>query len=180
MKSLRQIDWLGGVVLCALVLGAVLGPIRWKVTERSRMIGDQRAALEGLAERENVENRLARTREQMTALQTRIADLHRSFPSRTELDTFLTEIHRLARDTDTELVRVVPERARPGEAFSKMPIRIEAVASFQAFYRFLWGLDRMARLSQVENLKITRAPTDRVCKVEMTLSIFVSTAGEVL
>jgi len=177
MKSLRQIDILGAALIAALVLTAFAGPIRAKMAERGTLVAQRESALLTLAERGTLEERLGRAEEEVTTLRENIEVLHRSFPPRKELDSFLSELNQLARSTDTELVRVVPGASREGDVFSMMAIQLEARGSFESFYHFLWGLDRMTRLSQVETLRLSHA-AEGTCSAEMTLYIFVSARGQ--
>lgn len=177
MKSVRQVDLVGTAVLCVLVLGSVLGPIRAKITERNQIIARRQSALIGLAEQENIEKRLQETQEEFETHEDRIAELHRSFPSQRELDSFLSELNQMARLADTELLRVVPGAFREGDVFSRVAVQVEAHASFENFYRFLLGLDQMGRLSQVEKLSVSVTPSSGVCSIQMTLCIFISTEG---
>ncbi len=177
MKSLRQIDVLGAAVAGVLVLVALIGPIRAMTLERSRLITERQSALLSLTEQEALEERLRRAEDEVGTLRANIELLHRSFPPRKELDSFLSELNELARSTNTELARVVPGSTREGDVFSMVAIQIEARAPFEGFYRFLWGLDRMTRLSQIETLGISHEPESRTCTIQMTLYIFVSARG---
>ena len=178
MKSVRQINIIGVAVACALALVALVGPVRAKVAERSRMVAQHRSALLSLAEQQKVEARLDRAQKEIESLSTSIAELQRSFPPRKELDSFLSELQELARSSRADLVRVVPGDSRQGDVYSTVRVHVETRAAFDDFYRFLWGLDRMTRLSQVESLRISRDGTSDACTIQVTLCIFVSARGE--
>lgn len=178
-RSVRKIDYLGAGLLCALVVLAVIGPIRSKLVERNRMIAERTSTLDDLAERETLESQLWLAREETEALRARISELHRSFPPRRELDSFISELNQLAESTGTDLIRVIPGDIREGEDFSRIAVQVEASARFDGFYRFLWGLGRMARRSQVENLKVSLDSSGRTCSIQMTLHIFLSARADV-
>jgi Tfp pilus assembly protein PilO len=177
MKSARHVDLIGSGILSVLVVVGLVGPIRAKVVERDRIVEQREKARLQVVEQEKMENRLRQAREETEALSNKIAEIHRSFPSEQAIDSFLAELNEHAAASGTDLVRVVPGAAHEEDVFSRVPIQIEARASFDEFYRFLWGLERMTRQSQVESLRITRDGSNDRFRVEMTLHIFVSRRG---
>ena len=177
MKSIRQIDLLGAAVLAVLVCATLAGPVRARISEHGRLAAQHRTTLLRLAEYGELENRLLSTEEEVASLKENIETLHRSFPPRKDLDSFLSELNGLARSTGAELVRVVPGTSREGEVFSMTAIQMEARSSFENLYGFLWGLNRMTRLSQIETLGVTCDPNTGVCTAEITLHIFISARG---
>jgi len=174
VRSPRQIRTAGIALLAVLGAAAAAGPGRALVLERSRLAHRQQAAWAELQERGSVERQLDVAREETETLRAEIDRVHRSLPERLDLDDFLSEIHDLARATDTDLLRVAPGSTHPGDVVSRVTIDIEARATFESLFAFLSRLDGMARLNQVESLKITEDPAGETCDARLSLSIFVS------
>jgi Tfp pilus assembly protein PilO len=174
VRSPRQIRTAGIALLAVLGAAAAAGPGRALVLERSRLANRQEAAWAELKEQDAVENQLQLARQEVDGLRAEIERVHRSLPERLDLDDFLSEIHDLARATDTDLLRVAPGSTYPGDIVSRVTIEIEARATFENLYGFVSRLHRMARLNQVESLKITRDPAAETCDARISLSIFVS------
>jgi Tfp pilus assembly protein PilO len=177
MDPLRKIDVLGVAIACGLFAAAVLVPVRSNLAEQKHLRAQRASAMVGLAEREEIETRLLQAREEIGTLKAGITELRHSFPTRKEVDSFLSEIYGLARATDTELIQVVPGAAREGKDYSTVIIQIDARAPFEKFYRFLWGVDRMTRLSRLESLRISHDRSTDICTIKMNLYIFVSARG---
>ena len=106
-------------------------------------------------------------------IRTRLDEFDQRLPRRKEIDSFLRQICSVAEEAGLGIAMIKPRTLEEEDLYSRVPVQIEAEGTFTDFYRFIYKLDQIPRLSTVESLAIDGS-SDGSCKIRLDLSIFVS------
>jgi len=131
-----------------------------KIAEELTMHKDTRRGIEGI-ERE------------IESIRSRLNEFDQRLPKRKEIDTFLRQIWQVAGETGIGINVIQPRGMGEEELYSTLPVHIEAEGRFPDFYRFIYKLDRIPRLSTINSMSID-GDSKGLCRIKLDLSIFIS------
>jgi Tfp pilus assembly protein PilO len=118
--------------------------------------------------------------EEIERIQGNLEDFEQRLPGEKRIYDFVRTIDRLAQRNDVELEDLVPGDLEKRRLYSRVPITISAEAGFRDFYRFLYELEQVPRITKVEGLEVTRSskgtlgnPEAKRCEIQMSLTVYV-------
>jgi type IV pilus assembly protein PilO len=120
-----------------------------------------------LAEREGQLVSLQQVTERIDCMQSEIVRLkdaleffeHR-LPQKREIDVILSEVWRIAESKSLVQRSVRTTAPETAARYSSQPISLSLSGSFEGFYEFLLGLERLPRLTKVRQLQISKVPAE--------------------
>ena len=116
---------------------------------------------------------LERIAEEIDYIQNNLEDFDRQLPEEKRIYDFLVEIDNLAKNNNVQLEGITPGKLIKGTLYSQVPVAISANSGFRDFYRFLFQLENMPRITMTEGLIVTSLPKGNRCSIEMDLAVFV-------
>ena len=147
-------------------------------------ISESRAKIALLEETENMlmENvtasgdmtlELDRIKEEIDSIHKNLERFDRQLPKEKRIYDFLVEIDKLARDNSVTLESITPGTLQKGTLYSRVPIHISGNAGFKDFYRFLFRLENIPRITKIEGLQVKGLPEGNRTDIEIDLAVFV-------
>ena len=116
---------------------------------------------------------MARIAEEIDSIHNNLEKFDRQLPKEKRIYDFLVEIDKLARDNSVTLESITPGTIEKGMLYSRVPINISGNSGFKDFYRFLFQLENIPRITKIEELRVKSLPEGNKCKIEMDLAVFV-------
>jgi Tfp pilus assembly protein PilO len=153
------------IVLTAIAMGALAAVVLiFAGLPMRRQMEADRAAIEErrtqLVELENVSKKISCIKDEIDRLQGALEFFERRLPQEREIDVILREVWKIA-ETQSLVPRSVRTQAPETAArYSSQPIALSLEGSFEGFYQFLLGLERMPRLTKVRQLQLSKLPGD--------------------
>jgi type IV pilus assembly protein PilO len=100
-------------------------------------------------------------------------DWQRRLPQRQELAAFLREIStNLSQAGLGAHATIEPGKPTHGPLYNQLPITVKLEGGFLALADFLTRVDAMARLTRIEQLKITRMEGSQRLQIEVGMNIY--------
>ncbi|MDX1764151.1 MAG: type 4a pilus biogenesis protein PilO [bacterium] len=122
--------------------------------------------------------------EEIQRIQTNLDHFENQLPEEGRIHDFLRTLDRLAQNHGVQLQAVTPAAKVEANRYAKIPVTITARSSFPAFYRFLYQLEGIERITKVERLQVNRSSKGRVeleapnlCDIQMDLAVYVAGGG---
>ncbi len=181
MMDKTRIDLTAIGILAIIICAAYFTFFR---AERSRVavLRQEEAALtETLAARGGTELALDKIAEEIRTIQSNLEQFEQQLPGESRIHDFLRTLDTLAREARVELTAITPQGAVREARYSRIPVMISGRARFTDFYRFLYQLERIPRITKVQSLNVSRsregrtgAGGDPFCDIRVNLSVFVS------
>jgi Tfp pilus assembly protein PilO len=138
------------------------------------VLKEQEAVLsENVSSTGEMARELERIAEEIEYIHKNLEDFDRRLPEEKRIYDFLVEIDDLAQRNNLQLESITPAKLEKGTLYSRVPIVISANSGFRDFYRFLYQLENIPRITMTEGLKITSLPKGNRCKIKMDLVVFV-------
>jgi len=169
----RKIDLLAvGIIVFLIVIGYfIFLKDGWA---KLVVLKEQEAVLsENLSSTGDMALELERIAEEIDSIQKNLEDFDRQLPEEKRIYDFLVEIDNLAQKNSVQLEGITPQKLETGTLYSRVPVAISANSGFRDFYRFLFQLENIPRITMTEGLSVTRLPKGNRCKIEMDLGVFV-------
>ena len=113
-------------------------------------------------------------KQEIEAIHRNLEKFDQRLPKEKRIYEFLVEIDKLASNNRVELASISPGKLEKGTLYSQVPIRISGNAGFRDFYRFLYQLENIPRITKIEGLKVDNIPEGSGTHIEMNLAVFVS------
>jgi Tfp pilus assembly protein PilO len=169
----RKIDLLAaGIIIVLLITGyfaflkdgwaklVVLKDQKTVLSEKVRSTGDMALALE-------------RINREIDYIQKNLEDFDRQLPDEKRIYEFLVEIDGLAKQNHVKLEDITAGKLEKGTLYSWVPVTISANAGFRDFYRFLFQLEHIPRITMSKGLSVKSLTEGKGCNIEMDLAVFV-------
>ncbi len=169
----RKIDLLSA---CIIIFLLVIGYVAFLKDGWAKLavLKEQEAVLsENLSSTGDMAIELERIAEEIDAIHQNLEDFDRQLPEEKRIYDFLVEIDNLAQKNSVQLEGITPGRLETGTLYSQVPVAISAHSEFRDFYRFLFQLENIPRITMTEGLRVTRLPEGNRCHIEMDLAVFV-------
>jgi type IV pilus assembly protein PilO len=94
-------------------------------------------------------------RDELKALQDDQRELLRALPRRSEIPTFLQNVHEQAEVAGLEVLTVDIGQEVPADLYVKIPVKMEVRGSYHQITRFFRNMGEMQRIVNVENLSLS-------------------------
>lgn len=105
-------------------------------------------------------------------IQKNLEAFERQLPEEKRMYDFLKEIDSMANENKLELKAISPGKLERKKLYSRVPVTISAISGFKTFYRFLFQLENIPRITRMESLQVKKLPGGNSCKIEMNLALF--------
>ncbi len=171
--DIRRIDLLAaGIIIMILVL-AFFALFKEDRAKAAVLEENKNVLLERLRSADDVTPQLDKIKIEINEIQKNLDEFDRQLPEEKRIHNFLIEIDRLAKNNRVALEEIRPGRIEKGTLYSRLPIKILGNSGFKDFYRFLFQLENIPRITMMENLRISKLPEEERCYIDMELSVFV-------
>lgn len=163
-----------GVLGLGVMIGASFG-LAYRPLSIATSNAQQRSiAIEGfLEQRLQILERYAEVHRQLTDHKARLSELLSRIPSDADEADFLAQLSELSNDTGVRIRQFDPGDSNDAGKYTSMEIDVVAEASYSALCRFLDGLAKLPRLSEVTALALSDVDaTADVYPVTLTLRIY--------
>ena len=164
----------GLMVVIALVVFKVYMPqmdrIKQSTAEAGQLTETLRTSDQVTMDVQQIEGEIGRIGARLKAFDTQL-------PPATEIDKFLSQISEIAARSDVKLDLIQPGDIGVRSLYAELPITIEGTCRFPQFYAMLREIRNMPRLTKVADLQFAANMRDPMCKVQMTLLIFLCRRG---
>jgi len=124
---------------------------------------------------------LDRMTEEIQTIQANLDHFENQLPEEGRIHDFIRTLDRLARKHGVQLQAVTPGAKVNENRYARIPVSIAARSSFPDFYRFLYQLEGIERITKVERLKVNRpserdtaTETSSLCDIQIDLAVYVS------
>jgi type IV pilus assembly protein PilO len=109
-----------------------------------------------------------------TEIRASISAIEARLPTTKEVDTVLREVAQIASKCNLEMpVFKKGEKVVAAGMAQEQPLAVELTGDFDGFYRFLLELEKVARITRIPDLRLTRQEKgDGNMKATFTLSIY--------
>lgn len=84
----------------------------------------------------------------------RARDLNRQLPETNEMASFLTAINQQAEIAGLKVRLVNPIDPQPQQFYTRVPVKLEVVGRFHQVARFFYGVSKLDRIINVENINL--------------------------
>jgi len=158
------------VVVISLVSGY------WTVSrnvKQLREIRQEKKLLSGsLTDFDLAETNVHRLNAAIVETKKQLKTLNERIPDSAKIGEFLRQLNGVMRERELVLESFQPQPAVEKRLFTRLPIRLISRGAFANIYTFLYDLEKMNRLVDVEKIIITRIGADQSCRLEMITNIF--------
>ena len=171
---------IAGVVV---VLGVAAALAVWPMVTRGR---DNIAMANGIRkELKQLDGLTVKTQEvqaRISAIEKEITQEERRLPTRNQMDQFLNELSKVAADSGVSIQGFDKSPIETSGDFRRLPARIVASGSYAQCYKFLAGIRKMERLTQLENAGIEAEqktdegskPGEKACRLTVSIATFMA------
>lgn len=170
--------------LGALVLSAIVGTSYWlayRPLSESAGAARQRSAeiAAFIGKRPEIVRRHADVHQQLRDHHSRMEELLNRIPSNPDEASFLAQLSELSNDAGVRIREFDPGVANDSGKYANMEIDIVAEASYEALCRFLDGLTKLPRLSEVTALSLNDVDsTAPAYPIRLTLRVYYAPLSE--
>jgi len=170
--DVRKIDLMAvGVIVVVLVLAyfAIFKEGRKKIADLKE--NEVRLA-EALRSDGDMDLELDRIADEIDHIHKNLEQFDRQLPEEKRVYDFLVDIDGLAKKNSVALKSIAPGKLEKKTLYSRLPIRIAGSSDFRNFYRFLFQLENIPRITMTDSLRITRLLEGNMCDIEINLAVF--------
>ena len=161
---------LGMAVVTAVVAMLVILPLVLQTAADRITIQSHRAQLVKL---QRVAVRISDLKDEVRRLEDALAFFENRLPEEREIDVILREVWLIAesKSLTPRSIRTSPSRTMP--RYNSQPITLSLEGTFESFYEFLLGLERLPRITKVRQMQIAKSPVaEGVVQVDLLMEIF--------
>ena len=134
-----------------------------KTEERLKALGDLERATSGVAD---VDKKVAE-------LEEAIKFFEKKLPQERDIDQILKEVWNMAEQNQLTTRTIKTMKSQRGAAYSEQPIEMSLAGNFTGFYEFLLKLERLPRLTRVNQLSLDKINgKEGEMEAKLVLSIF--------
>jgi len=142
-----------------------------------RHTDEDRAAIadryQKLAKLQEVTRRITNLQGEITRLEGALQFFDSRLPAETEIDVILREVWVIAESKALTTRSVRTRRPETTARYNAQPITVTFEGSFDGFYEFLLGLERLPRITKVREMMIQKSPTtEGQIQADITVDIF--------
>ena len=169
----RKIDLLAAGIIIVLFVIGYFGFIKDGWAKLLDLQEQEAVLAEHVRSTVDMTHELERIAEEIDYIQNNLEDFDRQLPEEKRIYDFLVEIDNLAKINNVKLEGITPGKLIKGTLYSQVPVTISANSGFRDFYKFLFQLENMPRITMTEALRVTSLPKGNRCSIEMELAVFV-------
>ena len=115
---------------------------------------------------------LGQGEETLTFLQDRTKQLNERLPMRVDYQSFYADLTGIAEREGVDILEMEQLEVRSEPDYVELPIMLEAEATYEDLYAFLYGLSTMPRLVKVHSIQIGMSEEQSICTIEADLRIY--------
>jgi len=172
MKGITRIllTMLAIVAAAAAVILLVLFPLRQRVASDRETIKERRDQLVKL---QRVARRISDLQEEIHRLEGALAFFEDRLPEEREIDVIVREVWLIAeaKSLTSRSIRTQKQEAAP--RYNVQPVHVSLEGSFEGFYEFLLGLERLPRITKVRQMQVQRLPLETgTVQADLVVDIF--------
>jgi type IV pilus assembly protein PilO len=157
-----------GLLGCSYFL--VLTKAQEKVAAQERKIEEKQKAL---ADLERATAGVSDIDRKVAELQEAIKFFEKKLPQEREMDLILKEVWQMAEQNHLATKTIRTMKSVRGAAYSEQPIEMNLSGDFSGFYEFMLHLERLPRLTRVQNLTLDKINgQEGAMEAKVMLSIF--------
>ncbi len=157
-----------GLLGCSYFL--VLTKAQQKVQAQERKIEEKQKAL---ADLERATAGVSDVDRKVEELQEAIKFFEKKLPQEREMDLILKEVWQMAEQNRLTTKTIRTMKSMRGAAYSEQPIEMHLTGDFAGFYEFMLHLERLPRLTRVNNMTIDKmSAQEGAMEAKLMLSIF--------
>lgn len=152
--GIREMTFL--LVLAAIPVAAwffVFEPRNQDIEQSRREIAQMESTLIRL---DQLTDEVGDVRTAIDEAELRLADFRRNIPDANEVDDMLAEIHRIGERNALGISSIRALNRTETQGYAEIPLSLEIDGSFRGLYRFLIDLERLPRITRVQDLKLER------------------------
>jgi Tfp pilus assembly protein PilO len=169
----KKIDLLAAGIIIVLFVFAYFAFFKGGWANAADLKEKEKMLLESLDSAADTNLELDRIAEEIDFIQKNLENFDRQLPEEKRIYDFLVEIDKLAKDNSVNLKAIRPGRLEEGTLYSRVPINISGNSRFKDFYKFLFQLENIPRITMTEQLRVKSLPEGNRCDIEMDVSVFV-------
>ena len=162
---------LGGTAVVAAAVSLLVALPVYRTMKVDRAVTAERR--DKLVRLQEVTRRITDLQQEVTRLEGALKFFDSRLPAQTELDVILREVWTIAESKSLVPRSVRTKKAEAGPRCNSQPISIAFEGSFQSFYEFLLGLERLPRITKVREMHLQKSMANEgQVLVDMTMDIF--------
>jgi Tfp pilus assembly protein PilO len=169
----RNIDLAAVAIIVILVVIAYFTIFKDGREKVAVLKADEARLAEALRSASDMNVELDRISEEIDHIQKNLEQFDRQLPEEKRIHDFLVEIDDLARKNSVSLKSISPGKIEKKPLYSRLPISIDGSSDFRNFYRFLFQLENIPRITMTDRLQITRILEGNMCDIKIDLAVFV-------
>ena len=169
----RKIDLAAILIIVILFVLAYFAIFKEGRDRVAALKTDETRLAEALHSAGDMNPELDRIADEIAHIQKNLEQFDRQLPAEKRIHDFLVEIDGLAKKNSVNLKSITPGKLEKKPLYSRLPIRISGSADFRNFYRFLFQLENIPRITMTDTLQITRLLDGNLCDIEINLAVFV-------
>lgn len=161
------------VVMLAL-LGSAWIFVFKKADERIEALNaDTLSKNQKLQELRSASARIADMNRKTVELQEQIKDFESKLPRHKDVEQIVEKVTQQARVERLEVVKMQSLQSEKSAGYNEQQVKLIIKGNFMSFYKFLIEIERMERITRVNQMKLTKiSESDGSMMADMTLSIF--------
>ena len=98
--------------------------------------------------------------------------LNERIPEAAKIGEFLKHVNLLVKERNVNLISLHPQTVVEEKHCNRIPIRLVFEGPFGSVYQLLYDLETMNRMVVMETMKMTKSNKAKICRVNMTASVF--------
>ncbi len=176
----KKVDYIGTVMVSLLILIAYFSLFKVERTKIRELKRKEKVLTEKLDRSFDTNQELSRISSEIDHIREDLESFDRRLPGTLKIYDVIRTIDGLARKSGLQVRSIRPGSREEGRLYSRVPITISLEGAFPRLYRFLYQLEKIPRITRVEEVSVHRSGpdssdrADRVfCHAEMVLSLFV-------
>ena len=171
--DIRKIDLAAVIIIVILFVIAYFAIFKEGREKVAALKEDEVRLAAVLSSADDMNLELDRIADEIDYIQQNLEQFDRQLPEEKRVHDFLVEIDGLAKKNLVNLESITPGKLEKKTLYSRLPIKIAGSSDFMNFYRFLFQLENIPRITKTDSLKITRRRNENMCDIEINLAVFV-------
>jgi type IV pilus assembly protein PilO len=107
-----------------------------------------------LAEKKAIAQNLNERRNEMAALEQRLAEALTELPEGKDIDDLLAQLNDIGKKSGLEIAKIEPGAETPAQFFSRIPVKMAVEGNYHEIAMFLQEVANMRRIVNVNNIKL--------------------------
>lgn len=169
----RKIDITAISMIILIMLFAYLAVIKGNKAKADILAEENSVLLSKFRSAAEIELQIGRVVGEIDSIQKNLEAFSSQLPEEKRIYDFLKDIDNLAKKNNIHLKSIRPGVLENKAIYSKVSVTISGTSEFKDFYRFLFQLENIPRITKVEHLHINKPQGGEGCDIEMDLAVFV-------